>query len=239
MPSTPEPYDSNLGVSFAVPQGAGAAALLLEHYRQVDPALVQDPAVFKAVLANTADDVGAPGPDYATGYGLIQLPQALSAANSYLTLQVEQGDMEQFSLSFDPEDACGLQVMATWNDPPSMGPSAMQLVNDIDLSVFSGNDEVLPWVLTPNSPLNLASRGVDSLNNIEQVTIDSPTGDEIVRVAGSSVPLGPQQVVVHWFPIPCDNGGADGTGLDDGGDGDRGGCSCVVGDQQQGPPCGC
>ncbi|MCA9712648.1 MAG: S8 family serine peptidase, partial [Myxococcales bacterium] len=154
MPSTPQIYDSDLGVSFAVPQATGAAALLLEHYRQGDPTLVQDPAVFKAVLANTATDVGVPGPDYTSGYGLVRIPEALSAADSYAILTLDHGDVEMLTLNVDVSDACGLRVMAAWSDPPSMGPSSMLLVNDIDLSVASGAGEVLPWVLTPSNPLN-------------------------------------------------------------------------------------
>ena len=103
----------------------------------------------------------------------------------------------------------------------------MQLVNDIDLSVSSGDQELLPWVLSPSNPLNLASRGVDSRNNVEQVTIDSPTGAELVRLAGTDVPQGPQDVVLHWTAVPCALEAAD-TGQGDGAGGGGGGCTCTA-----------
>ncbi|MCA9707431.1 MAG: S8 family serine peptidase [Myxococcales bacterium] len=230
MPSTPQTYDSDLGVSYAVPQATGAAALLLEHYRQGDPTFIQDPAVFKAVLANTATDVGAPGPDYGSGYGLIQISEAVSAAESYAMVTVGQGDVELLSLSVDLTDACGLRVMAAWNDPPAMPPCFPRLVNDIDLSVVSDDSEVLPWVLTPSNPLNPAVRGINALDNTEQVTIDEPIGDELVRLVGTSVPMGPQEVVVHWYAVPCGGGAEGGEATESGGAGDDGGagCSCQM-----------
>ncbi|MEM9461460.1 MAG: S8 family serine peptidase [Myxococcota bacterium] len=227
MPSTPEDYSSDLGVSFAVPQATGAAALLLEHYRQDDPTITPLPAVYKAVLANTVADVGASGPDYSNGYGLIQIPQALAAADSFMTLPVEQGDVDLLPLNVDISEACALRIMAAWDDPPSMGPSMMHLINDIDLSVFSGGQEILPWVLTPSNPLNPAIRGVNSRDNVEQVTVENPSGAEIIQVVGTDVTVGPQDVVVHWYAVPCDPHGADGTGpgAEDGGG--SSGCSCA------------
>lgn len=228
MPSSPELYTEDLGVSFAVPQAAGAAALLLEHYRQGTPALVQQPAVYKAVLANTAADVGPSGPDYVNGYGLIQIPQALAAADSFIVVPIAQDDVELISPGIDLSQACGLRIMAVWSDPPSMAPATTHLVNDIDLSVFSGEQEFFPWVLTPSNPLNLASRGVDSVNNVEQVTIEQPTGDELIRLMGTSVPMGPQDVVLHWYAVPCDLEAADVTGAGEGDGGESGGCSCAT-----------
>ncbi|MCA9710066.1 MAG: S8 family serine peptidase [Myxococcales bacterium] len=227
MPSTPQDYSADLGVSFAVPQATGAAALLLEHYRQDDPTAVQPPAVYKAVLANTAADVGAPGPDYSNGYGLIEVPRALAAADSFVIVPVHQGDVEPVSLNVDLSEACGLRVMAVWDDPPSMGPSMMQLVNDIDLLVSSGGDDLLPWVLTPGNPTNLANRGVNSRDNVEQVTVENPTGNEVALLAGTSVSVGPQDVVLHWYAVPCDSGEEDGTGAGEHGDGGGAGCSCT------------
>lgn len=238
MPSTPQIYDSDLGVSYAVPQATGAAALLLEHYRQGDPSFIQDPAVFKAVLANTAADVGIPGPDYANGFGLIQIDQAVSAADSYLKVQLGQADIEEIPLDVDLTDACELRVMAVWNDPPAMGAAFPRLVNDIDLSVESGDGEVLPWVLTPSNPLNAAIRGVNSIDNIEQVTIDEPSGDEVVRLFGTNVPMGPQEVVVHWYAVPCDAGAEGGDGTGGGNDDGGAGCACATSRRRSpGMPC--
>lgn len=66
--------------------------------------------MFKAVLANTVADFSMPGPDYANGYGLIQLPDALSVADSCVAVQVGQGDVELVSLSVDLTDSRGLRI---------------------------------------------------------------------------------------------------------------------------------
>ncbi len=64
-------YSSMSGTSMAVPQIAGAAALLLE------AAPDQQPSDIKRILLKTADDLGQPGPDNNYGYGALNLTNAL------------------------------------------------------------------------------------------------------------------------------------------------------------------
>lgn len=58
------------GTSYAAPYAAGAAALLLSEYPSLSPAEV------RGVLAASATDVGAPGPDVAAGSGLLDAERA-------------------------------------------------------------------------------------------------------------------------------------------------------------------
>ncbi|MHC1631829.1 MAG: S8 family serine peptidase [Methanotrichaceae archaeon] len=70
------------GTSMAAPQVAGAAAVLLGKYSNLDPANV------KKILLMSADDLGVPGPDNTYGWGLLNLSRALNLAekeNSSLT----------------------------------------------------------------------------------------------------------------------------------------------------------
>ncbi|QYS88112.1 hypothetical protein [Flavobacterium davisii] len=48
------------------------------------------------------------------------------------------------------------------------------MVNNLDLKVLRNGQIYLPWVLNPSMPNNPATKGIDDLNNIEQVTIDNP-----------------------------------------------------------------
>jgi len=69
-------YSSMSGTSMAVPQVAGAAALIL----QAEPDL--QPSDVKRILLKTADDLGQPGPDNVYGYGALNLTDALADIGS-------------------------------------------------------------------------------------------------------------------------------------------------------------
>ena len=58
------------------------------------------------------------------------------------------------------------------------------LVNDLDLRIISPNGSTnFPWVLNPNLPANAATNGDNNVDNVEQVSVPSPTnGTYIVRV---------------------------------------------------------
>lgn len=54
--------------------------------------------------------------------------------------------------------------------------------------------------MNPAIPQNLALRGIDNINNNEQVTIDNPlVGEYKIIVKGSVVPFGPQQYAVAFY----------------------------------------
>lgn len=75
-PLTPgEPFPSFRGTSAAAPHAAGVAALLLEKQPGLSPASIT------STLENTAVDMGPPGFDFDTGFGLIQADAALQAVS--------------------------------------------------------------------------------------------------------------------------------------------------------------
>lgn len=90
-------------------------------------------------------------------------------------------------------------------DPAAVANAPKALINDLDLEVVSnGNAQVwLPWVLNPapiiDSLLLPAVRKKDTLNTVEQITIDNPAaGAYTIRVKGSAVPAGSQQFSIAW-----------------------------------------
>ena len=68
------------------------------------------------------------------------------------------------------------------------------------LRVVDGNQTYLPWILdtTPNLILNTATRGIDRLNNIEQVTIQNPGTSLQLMVNGFDIANGPQEYFITW-----------------------------------------
>src|SRR3569832_2983408 len=61
----------------AAPVVSGAIALLVERYRAVTGGVTPTPQLIRALLAETAVDLGFLGPDYAYGWGLMDARAAL------------------------------------------------------------------------------------------------------------------------------------------------------------------
>lgn len=66
-------YQVNYGTSMAAPQVAAAAAMIMAKYPDMKPAQVRN------LLRQSAEDIGAPGWDERTGYGILRIDRALTA----------------------------------------------------------------------------------------------------------------------------------------------------------------
>ena len=78
-------YGSNTGTSMAAPVITGASALLNERYHQLHGANPKA-ALIKALMCNTAEDLGNAGPDFTYGFGMLNARKAVEAmeANNYV-----------------------------------------------------------------------------------------------------------------------------------------------------------
>jgi len=188
-------------VAFGIDGSSGAAALvsgvsliLQQEYKQLKGSPPTN-ALIKAVLLNSADDKGNKEVDYSNGFGSLN---ALNAARTilegrYMEGAVSNGGIQNFSLSI-PAGVNKVKITLVWDDPPAVVNAARALVNDLDLELLnsSTNETWKPWVLN-NFPsidsLNkLASRERDSINNVEQITVDNPVaGNYQVSVKGYAV----------------------------------------------------
>jgi hypothetical protein len=182
------------------------------------------PSTLKAVLIQTATDLvdtasdrhdwinpdtGAnvryhAGPDYATGYGLVN---ALAATGLIKEKKLREDTLASRAEVDEHEFrvAAGtsrIQITLAWDDEAFEGlyspETEPRLVNDLDLTLVAPDGtEHLPWVLAPlaaaasigapdpiaATDIAPATRGGDHRNNVEQVTVDSPLpGRWVVRV---------------------------------------------------------
>lgn len=188
------------GTSMATPVVSGISAQVYERYVQL-LGTTPGAATIKAVLCNTAKDIGNPGPDYKHGFGVVNGLKAVKTieAGNYIVGNVSTGGSATVNVPV-PTGATRIKVMLCWTDYPAVSNSNPALVNDLDLTVTDPSSVVFnPWVLSAASPANVATRGADHLNNIEQVTIDNPVaGNYVVQVSGFSVPFGPQSYSITW-----------------------------------------
>lgn len=192
-------YDYFSGTSMSCPNVSGVIAQLYDAYRSNNNGQWPAGALIKAILLNSSDDIGNPGPDYKHGWGQINALRAAKTIeqNRHLNNTVQQGTVRQHALSI-PNGTQELRVMVYWPDKVAAVGAAKALVNDIDMTVSTPQGNTMqPWVLnpTPNPALLDANavRGIDTLNNMEQVTIDNPApGTYYVNVNGADIPQGPQ-----------------------------------------------
>ena len=204
-------YDSKQGSSQSTPAVSGIAALLYEHYRNLNEGNTPDGALVKSILMNTADYLIDAGPTYAAGYGSVNARRAAQVITStqFEVASVENGNTTDVMITV-PSDIDGksisqMKVMLYWTDKEASPYASTALVNNLDLVVSGAGSDHLPWVLdsTRTNVEFPATRGVDSLNNTEQVLIQSPTsGTYTATVSGTAVPFGPQEFyLVYSFVL--------------------------------------
>jgi hypothetical protein len=202
-------YASFTGTSMSCPGVSGTIAQLFDAYRDLNAGANPDAAIVKGTILNTADDFGNPGPDFKFGWGSLNARRAFEVIRdqTFMTDQIANGGINEHAIEV-PANVKQLRVMLYWMDFEGSTSAAIALVNDLNMTLTDPASTVFePWVLDPTPTVAaldaVAVRGVDNLNNVEQVTIDNPTsGEYVVHVDGFSVPQGPQNYyIIYYFEM--------------------------------------
>ncbi len=197
-------YKTMSGTSMACAAVSGSLALLTQAYRQM---YNQTPpsALLKAAVLNTCDDMGWAGPDWKHGYGRINVRNAYKVLElqRFFFDTIENNQTKNYVFKV-PAGVRQLRIMLYWHDAPAALGAPKDLVNDLQLQLILPNgNPINPWILDPtpvkdslNKP---AWRGIDTLNNCEQITLNNPAAaDYTLLVGGAHVPMGPQPFVVVY-----------------------------------------
>lgn len=195
-------YQAFNGTSMSAPGVTGVLTLLKQRYRQLNNNNEPSAALLKALACNTADDLGRKGPDFTFGYGKINGLRAVEVLESgnYTTGIIDHGEQNSLQITV-PENIAQLNVMVYWTDKAGAATASKALVNDIDLLIQHGDINYLPWILNadPAHLEDLATKGADHTNNIEQVTIDNPSsGSYTINLSGFAIPMGAQDYVIVY-----------------------------------------
>lgn len=195
-------YTHAYGTSFAAPVVAGMVGLMQEAYLKSYGVMPNNSTV-KAILCNTAKDLGTSGPDYDYGFGKADAYQAIASIQNGDFIEGAVNHLESKSYALEvPEGVRELKLLITWNDLAASLPNNKVLVNDIDLQLVAPDGRIyLPLILNPDSPSLPSVEGRDSLNNIEQIVVRNPmAGNYTIRVIGHDI-IGEQQdfSVTYWM----------------------------------------
>ena len=187
------------GTSDAAPKVTGLLAILAHIYKDKNSGAEPTSSLLRAIMMNTADDLGNAGPDFKHGYGRPNMRRAYNVINNaqFLTSSVANGNTNSHTIAV-PANTKQVRVMIVWPDVAAAVNADPAIVNNLDLVAKDpSNVSYNPWVLDHSASVAAisaaATRAVDSRNTIEQVTVDDPaSGNWTIEVSGTSVPSGPQ-----------------------------------------------
>lgn len=189
-------YDTYDGTSMATPSAAGASALLAQLYAREFSGQMIRASTLKALLIQTADDVGNPGPDYKFGWGLINVKAAadlvLAHKASLASPKIIEGNVTNSAKTrthtFTWDGVSPIRATLVWTDPAGAAQTAADsrtpnLVNNLDLKITAPdgttafNPFVMPFVgtWTTASMNGNATTGKNNVDNVEQVRVASPS----------------------------------------------------------------
>ncbi|RYZ49118.1 MAG: peptidase S8, partial [Sphingobacteriales bacterium] len=178
-------YGTLSGTSMASPNASGSLLLLQEYYSQLHSGTFMRSATLKGLVIHTADEAGlTPGPDYQYGWGLINMQKAAAMITSNNTTQLIQENVLNNGATFTlPVVASGdglISATISWTDPKAetvetvanaLDNPAKKLVNDLDIVIKKGATTYRPWTLSPAAPSAAATRGDNTLDNVEKIEL--------------------------------------------------------------------
>lgn len=198
-------------VAFGQDGTSGSAALVSGAAAVVQQALLESSGLFpsaalvRAALLGSAEDIDTPGPDFNSGFGNLDLAEALLLVSNhqYAIGEVAAAETRAFQVNL-PANVAAFKITLVWDDPPASPNAAKALVNDLNILVTDPEgQEWQPWILNAapyqDSLRQPARRGRDTLNNTEQITLQLPKpGTYQIRVTGAAVQTGWQPFALAW-----------------------------------------
>lgn len=175
-PIADQNYVESSGTSMAGPNVAGAAILLQEYFKTIYGTLPNS-HLLKNVLINAADHLNTEGPNFQYGYGLLNSfkSQYIIEHDQFFEGLIESQQIITHQIIVPPNTK-EIKILLNWMDPPGHPAAEKALVHDLNLKVITPNHTYLPWILNPLADQVTAPpiRGIDTLNNVEQISIRDP-----------------------------------------------------------------
>lgn len=193
-------YDYGSGTSYSAPVVTGVIGLWTQIYKDLFAGQLLNAASAKTLMVHSASEAGNVGPDPWFGWGYINAKKGaellVGKANSTVIFNNET--LNNGVANTKVIKASGtepLKVTISWIDPAYVLPAnltwgqaynnrASKLVNDLDLRIIdtTNNTVYTPWKLNANSPMTPATKGDNTVDNVEQVVIDAPVTGRNYRI---------------------------------------------------------
>jgi len=172
------------GTSMASPQVSGSIFLLQQLYNRLNKNTFMRSATLKGLVLHSALDLEAAGPDYKTGWGLLDMEKAAkiitNASSSNLISEGTLANTATDKRSFVASGKGDLVATLSWTDPEAtvfpittenLNSRKPKLVNDLDIKITDGTGKFLPFILDPAAPEKIAETGDNIRDNIEKIII--------------------------------------------------------------------
>ena len=172
------------GTSMASPQVSSSIFLLQQLYNRLNTNTFMRSATLKGLVLHSALDLEAAGPDYKTGWGLLDTEKAAKViTNVGSSNLISEGTLANTAIekrSFVASGKGDLVATLSWTDPEStvfpittenLNSRKPKLVNDLDIKITDGTGKFLPFILDPSAPEKIAETGDNIRDNIEKIII--------------------------------------------------------------------
>jgi len=180
------------GTSMAAPHVTGALALITQWWRSRSEGETQSAAMTKALLVNSATDMGAPNvPNGSEGWGRVTLRNLFDPTAERILLDqdlVLEEASDHHEVRIEPADPDRpLKATLAWSDAAATPNAIPALVNDLDLTVtaddgttYLGNNFAAGWSVPGGEP--------DRLEVLENVFVREPSGGYTLRISAANLP---------------------------------------------------
>ncbi|MFT4738457.1 MAG: hypothetical protein ACI92W_002580 [Paraglaciecola sp.] len=160
----------------------------------------------KALLIAGAEDVGASGPDYFTGFGNASLSNSLTIQQNdwHISDSVSEFDEQIYTIEISRR-AKNFRVVLYWHDPAAAINEPHTLMNDLALSLTSTAPQVYQPLVLSNFPhidslMRLARPGLDHKNNVELIALDEiEEGTYEINISANELTTSSQSYTVAYF----------------------------------------
>jgi len=192
------------GTSMATPAATGMGVLLSEAYKKVGGGDDIRHDLLESVLVNSALDIGRKGPDYDSGFGMIDLKGAVKLIKSLDSSSpllhedyVKNSEVKRFN--FKISNKREFKATISWVDPSASPSNGASLVNDLDMVLVSkSGKKYYPYTLNPSNPTQVAKQDRENhVDNVEQIYVKNlPSGEYVLEVKGSVVVTSKQDFAI-------------------------------------------
>lgn len=190
-------YATMSGTSTASANVSGSLILLQELFYRRESYFMRS-ATLKGLALHTASvPKGKLGPSYEYGWGLLNAEKAaqviLNSTNRHLLLEKTLKQNETYQQKIIAAGTESLVVTLSWTDLEGKATSiatqnvdspASKLINDLDVRLTDETGTTyFPWVLDPAKPSQVATRGDNVRDNVEQVYIAAPPTGKVFTIS--------------------------------------------------------